>query len=164
MIACCDVDYRDPGAAAAGLWFHDWTDSTGAAEVVVPIARVAPYQPGQFYLRELPCLLAVLEKGPSADVVVLDGYVWLKDGQPGLGAHLYRALKERIAVIGVAKTRYAGAASVQEIRRGGSANPLYVTAVGIDLFEAARHIAGMHGPYRIPTLLKKVDQLCRGCA
>jgi len=164
MIACCDVDYRDPGAVAAGLWFHDWTDNTSVAEAVVPIAQVAPYQPGQFYLRELPCLLAVLEKGPPAEIIVLDGYVWLGDGQPGLGAHLYQALDERAAVIGVAKTRYAGATSAQAVRRGGSANPLYVTAVGIDLSEAARHIAEMHGLHRIPTLLKKVDQLCRGRA
>ncbi|HKH44830.1 MAG TPA: endonuclease V [Thermoanaerobaculia bacterium] len=164
MIACCDVDYHDPGAVAAGLWFDHWSDSTGKAEVVLPIAEVAPYQSGQFYLRELPCLLAVLEKGPPADLVVLDGYVWLGDGQPGLGAHLYRALNEKVTVIGVAKTRYAGVTLVRELRRRDSANPLYITAAGIDLSEAARHIAEMHGPYRIPTLLKKVDQLCRGRA
>jgi deoxyribonuclease V len=36
-----------------------------------------------------------------------------------------------------------------------------VTAVGIDLAEAARRLGEMHGPYRIPTLLKRVDRLCR---
>ena len=161
MIACVDVHYRDPGAVAAGLWFQLWPDSTSAAEVVLPIAEVAPYQSGQFYLRELPCLLALLEQGPSADILVIDGYVWLEDERPGLGAHLYRALGEKVAVIGAAKTRYAGVTLVQEVRRGTSGSPLYITAAGMDLSEAARHVSEMHGPFRIPTLLKRVDQLCR---
>ena len=165
MIACLDVHYQDPGAVAAGVWFHRWSDSTSTAEVVLRIPRVEPYQSGQFYLRELPCLLAVLEKGPPAEIVVVDGYVWLGDEQrPGLGAHLYRVLDEKAAVIGVAKTRYAGATSGQELRRGTSRSPLYITAAGMELAEAVRHIAGMHGPHRIPTLLKRVDDLCRGRA
>lgn len=162
MIACLDVHYHDPGATAAGVWFSDWPDSTSSAEVVLPIAQVEPYQPGQFFRRELPCLLAVLRGGPPADIVIVDGYVWLEDeGHPGLGAHLFQALREKIPVIGVAKTKFAGAKPVQEIRRGESLNPLYITAAGIELSEAARHIARMHGPHRIPTLLRRVDQLCR---
>jgi deoxyribonuclease V len=113
MIACLDVHYRDPGAhpeaVAAGLWFHQWQDSASAAEVVLAIEQVAPYQSGELYLRELPCLLAVLEQGPPAEIVVVDGYVWLADERPGLGAHLYRALGEKVAVVGVAKTSYPGA-------------------------------------------------------
>lgn len=161
MNACVDVHYRDPSAVAAGLWFQHWQDSASAVETVLPIPRVAPYQSGQFYRRELPCLLAVLEKGPPAETVVIDGYVWLEDERPGLGAHLHRALGEKAAVIGVAKTRYAGATFTRELRRGKSRSPLYITAAGMDVAEAAQHIAEMHGPYRIPTLLKRVDQLCR---
>lgn len=162
MMACLDVHYREPGAIAAGLWFSRWTDSASLAEAVLPIAHVEPYQPGQFYRRELPCLLAVLRAGPPADIVLVDGYVWLEDEEhPGLGAHLYRALQEKTAVIGVAKTSYPGVRHVQEIRRGRSRAPLYVTAAGIELSAAASHILQMHGPYRIPTLLKRVDQLCR---
>jgi deoxyribonuclease V len=36
-----------------------------------------------------------------------------------------------------------------------------VTAAGIDVEEAARHVAAMHGNYRVPTLLKRVDSACR---
>lgn len=163
MIACLDVHYRDPGAVAAGLWFRRWEDSASSAEIVLPIERVAPYRSGQFYLRELPCLLAVLEKGPPVEVVVVDGYVWLgAEQRPGLGAHLYQALGEKVAVIGVAKTRYPGATRAQELRRGTSRSPFYVTAAGMEVGEAARHVAEMHGPHRIPTLLRRVDQLCRG--
>lgn len=132
-------------------------------ERVLPVERAEPYQPGQFYRRELPCLLAVLATGPAMDIVLVDGYVWLADeSHPGLGAHLYRALDEKVAVIGVAKTSYPGVKLVQEIRRGDSQTPLFITALGIDLSEAADHIFRMHGPHRIPTLLKLVDQLCRG--
>jgi len=77
MIACLDVDYRDPGAVAAGLWFQRWQDSTSSAEVVLAVEQVAPYRSGELYRREPPCLLAVLEKGPPAEIVVVDGYVWL---------------------------------------------------------------------------------------
>lgn len=147
---------------AAGLWFSDWPDSAGVVERVLPVERVEPYQPGQFYRRELPCLLAVLATGPAAEIIVVDGYVWLGDeSHPGLGAHLHRALDEKVAVIGVAKTSYPGAGTAREIRRGGSQKPLYITAAGIDPAIAADHVSRMHGPYRIPTLLKRVDQLCR---
>lgn len=162
MIACLDVDYREPGAVAAGLWFQQWQDGASSAEVVLAVERVAPYRSGELYLRELPGLLAVLEKGPPAEIVVVDAYVWLDDERrPGLGAHLYRALGEKVAVVGVAKTRFSGATLAQEVRRGSSRSPLYVTAAGMDAAEAARHIAEMHGPHRIPTLLKRVDRLCR---
>jgi len=100
MITCLDVHYRDPDAMAAGLWFRHWQDSTSSAEVVLAVEQVAPYRSGELYCRELPCLLAVLETGPSAEIVVVDAYVWLADERrPGLGAHLYRALGEKVAVI-----------------------------------------------------------------
>jgi deoxyribonuclease V len=166
MIACVDVDYRASGAVAACVLFRAWDDAQGASETVIPIARVEPYEPGKFYRRELPCLLAVLEAaGGTPDVVVVDGYVWLADErEPGLGAHLYRALGGRAAVVGVAKTRFVGAGVAREVLRGTSRLPLFVTAAGMDVDEAAAHVRTMHGPHRTPTLLKRVDQLCRGRA
>jgi deoxyribonuclease V len=163
MLVCLDVDYRDNGAVAAGLLFREWADDRPTSESVVPIDRVQPYEPGQFYRRELPCLLAVLETFDiRPEVVIIDGYVWLGDEHdPGLGGHLHRAVDGKAAVIGVAKTRFLRARLVEEVHRGSSRAPLYVTAVGIDLSEAARHIREMHGPHRIPTLLKRVDRLCR---
>ena len=163
MIVCLDVHYRDPGALAAGLWFQLWTDSTSSAQVVLHIERVEPYQSGQFYRRELPCLLSVLAGvGERPEAVVVDGYAWLRDqGAPGLGAHLYEALGRAVPVVGVAKSRFAGAAAAREVLRGASRRPLFVTAAGMDADEAARHVLGMHGPYRIPTALRRVDQLCR---
>lgn len=64
-------------------------------------------------------------------------------------------------MIGVAKTHFHSATAVRPVLRGDSERPLYTTAVGMDLDQACRHIQGMHGEFRIPTLLKQVDQLAR---
>src|SRR5262249_37080476 len=99
---------------------------------------------------------------PPVQIVLIDGYVWLEENRPGLGAHLYQSLDGRVAVIGVAKTRYLGAAGVQEIARGTSKQPLYISAIGLRVQQAAEHVYSMRGPYRIPALLKRVDLLSRG--
>jgi deoxyribonuclease V len=98
----------------------------------------------------------------SPQIVVIDGYVWLGEQKPGLGAHLYDVLGQQVAVVGVAKTLFTGAEPVELVLRGRSRTPLYVTAAGMDLAEAANHIRAMHGSHRIPTLLKRADQLSRG--
>jgi deoxyribonuclease V len=163
MLACVDVDYRDHEAVAACVLFRAWADAAGAGEEVEHVAAVEPYRPGEFYRRELPCLLAVLGKVQgSLEAVIVDGYVWLGDEtSPGLGGHLYAALGGTIPVIGVAKTRFAGVRVARPVVRGTSRRPLWVTAAGLDPDTAARHVAGMHGTFRVPTLLKRVDQLCR---
>ena len=104
----------------------------------------------------------MLETFPPVDVVIVDGYVWLGDGtKPGLGAHLYQALGERTPVVGIAKTKFKGADSASEVIRGKSTRPLFITAAGMSLEVAAEHVRWMHGRYRMPTLLKRVDSLCR---
>jgi deoxyribonuclease V len=163
MIAALDVQYDDANAAAvcAAVVFTDWSDVGPQSEHVVRTTGVAPYEPGSFYKRELPCLRSILAELPLApSTIVIDGYVMLGD-RPGLGMHLWEALDRRTRVIGVAKTRFH-AATAQELLRGGSLSPLYVTAVGLDVGIAAANIAAMAGPNRIPRLLKRVDQLARG--
>jgi len=163
MLACVDVDYRTQEAVAACLLFRAWPDATSAGEKVERLHPVEPYEPGQFYRRELPCLLAVLSKVTEPlDALVIDGYVWLRDtNAPGLGAHLYEALSKAVPVIGVAKTPFLSASAAVPVFRGNSRRPLYVSAAGMEVPTAARNIQSMHGPFRVPTLLKKVDQLCR---
>lgn len=161
MIGCVDVDYRDKRAVAGGIAFRDWLDDDVVAERAVSLQGIQPYQSGQFFIRELPCLLAVLRVLPPLEVILIDGYVWLEENRPGLGAHLYQSLDRRIPVIGVAKTRYFGAENVQEITRGKSKIPLYVSAAGLSVRQAAEHVYSMGGPYRIPTLLKRVDLLSK---
>ena len=167
LIAAVDVAYGPTGAAAACVLFHAWGDAAPASAHVAAIAEVAAYEPGAFYKRELPCVLAVLRSLGDArpDVIVIDGYVWLSGGgRPGLGAHLHEALGGAAIVVGVAKTGFAGGGFAEEVRRGDSARPLYVTAAGVEPAVAAAWIRAMHGPHRIPTLLKRVDRLCRDAA
>jgi deoxyribonuclease V len=164
LIVCVDVDYRPNHAVAAGIWFREWTSDQAACEHVVQLADIAAYEPGAFYRRELPCLIAVLARGPKPDVVIVDGYVWLGAERAGLGAHLHAELARDAgfsgAVIGVAKTRFH-AAEAHALCRGESRSPLYISAIGVDAHEACARIASMHGEFRVPTLLKRVDTLAR---
>ena len=163
MLLSLDVHYTDTNATCACVVFNDWTNQSSSNQFTVIVEDVAPYQPGEFYKRELPCLLKAIEQlDQHPDTIIIDGYVWLDDqNRKGLGAYLYEALSQDVPVIGVAKNAFGDASAGTAIYRGRSNNPLWITAVGIDLENAAAHIKSMHGPYRIPTLLKLADQLCR---
>jgi len=164
MIACTDVHYGRSHAIAACLLIRNWPYDRPYLEVTEVVEQPAPYEPGGFYRRELPGLLSVLARlVEKPRVIVIDGYVWLGDeSHPGLGAYLYEALGRTAGVIGVAKTLSREGPAVRVIKRGTSLRPLFVTAAGIDLDEAARCVVELHGEFRIPTLLKRVDRLCRG--
>lgn len=168
MIACIDVGYdetesKPTTALAACVVINDWSDSVANSEHVAIIDNVEDYQPGQFYRRELPCIESVLARLPTPPThIVVDGYVWLEDqNQPGLGAYLYESLNQETPVIGVAKTPFKRALQAAKLFRGGSKRPLYVTSIGIPLEIAVDHIAAMAGSHRIPTILKRVDQMSR---
>jgi len=163
MIACTDVCYTEHHAIAGCLLLRHWADDVPSLALTDRIEQTGAYEPGRFYRRELPALLSVLEKLPRRpQVIIVDGYVWLgHECLPGLGAYLHEALGSAAAVIGVAKTVFKEGPAVRAIRRGTSARPLYVTAAGMDVDEAADQILRMHGKFRIPTLLKGVDRLCR---
>lgn len=167
MKVVLDVDYRDGDAyaVASAIAFKDWSDSSPLETVSIKISPVAPYEPGSFYKRELPCLLKALtalsaRRSEAISEIVVDSYVTLGPNHPGLGYKLYEAFNKTIPVIGVAKTHFKDAEAVQ-VLRGQSLSPLYVTAVGTDTVIAANNIRHMHGLFRIPTLLKTVDQTCR---
>jgi len=161
MIACLDVQYGQDTAHAAGVVFHDWADAAPVVEKVVTVTKVLPYVPGSFYLRELPCLLAVLKELPPVEIVVIDAYVWLVGGKPGLGAYLHAALGQKVTVIGVAKSLFCYPGNL-EVKRGKSGKSLYVTAAGVEAEQAAEWIRGMHGEFRMPTMIRRADQLARG--
>ncbi len=163
MIAAADVHYFQDWAVAGAILFEHWRSEQPVVAVRQSLAKVAPYEPGHFYRRELPCLLKVLERVKNQfEIVVIDGYVWLDDGDcPGLGAHLHQALGEKIPIIGVAKSKFKETRCAKSVLRGCSRRPLYVTTVGIEAPVAARYIQSMHGGHRIPTLLRMVDRLSR---
>lgn len=168
MLVATDVAYDEERgrARAAAVVFEAWGAAAAEREATRELAPIAPYEPGAFYRRELPCLLPLLEdlaRVVTIDVVIIDGYVDL-GASPGLGRHLARAMRTSArtpAIVGVAKTRYAGASAV-EVLRGRSRQPLFVTALGMSPEDAAREVARMEGDHRIPTILRRVDRLARG--
>jgi deoxyribonuclease V len=162
MIACLDVAYSSARANAACILISDWTSAVAALELTHEVPLPHKYESGQFYRRELPCLLAILGLLPERPaIVVVDAYVWLGPSQtPGLGGHLYAALGSMTPVVGVAKKPFRGAPAC-EVLRGRSHVPLFVNAAGMESEEAAALVASMHGPFRIPTVLKQVDLLSR---
>jgi deoxyribonuclease V len=168
VIVALDVCYRSDGSAlAAAVSFGGWSDAAPQATRLVELPKVEEYEPGDFSKRELPCLLAALagfELG-AEDAVVVDAYVDLDEaGRAGLGRKLFEALGSRAPVVGVAKTRFAGVPVSWGLARGSSKNPLYVSAAGMPMEMARAKVAAMHGPHRMPTMLRAVDGLCRGRA
>ena len=163
MFLATDVYYIDDGSAlAAGVVFSDFRSGKSVAEYAVPVLGVLPYEPGSFYKRELPCLMALLSQVEQAiDVVIVDGYVDMMPEHPGLGRHLYDVLGRTVTVIGIAKTHFAGTTAAVVVR-GESKSPLYVTTAGMEIGVAVELVQSMHGGYRIPTILGRVDALSRG--
>lgn len=145
-------------ASAAAVVFTEYSAAEPVAVYTHTLNEAADYLPGEFYRRELPAILTLLQKFDRApDELIVDGYVMLGN-RPGLGQHLYEYFDGTIPVIGVAKSRFTGASGI-EVYRGKSARPLYVTAAGMDPNVAAEKIRRMHGTHRLPTLLKRVDLL-----
>lgn len=163
MIAALDVHYSDTKASAAAVVFESWDSETPLSTYVVSTQNCGDYLPGQFYLRELQPLLAVISAiRDEITIFVIDGYCHLSaEGERGLGAHLAENLPDESTIVGVAKSRFRGSQHATEVFRGESKRPLFVTAIGLNYHQAANKIASMHGPYRIPTLLKEVDRLSR---
>jgi deoxyribonuclease V len=163
MKLCLDVGYHDDEVVTACVGFTDWPNASPVLERVLR-SRVSPpaYQSGQFFRRELPFLLDVLQRvAGTPELVIIDGHVWLDGDRPGLGAHLHESLGGATPVIGVAKRPFRNATACAPVLRGSSLQPLFVSAVGLELAVAVAGIRGMDGAHRIPTLLKRVDRLSR---
>jgi deoxyinosine 3'endonuclease (endonuclease V) len=164
MLLAFDAYYTETTTRLVAAIFDEWTDTEASEIRVWADGPAAPYQPGEFYKRELPLILKALEDfDPSTiDAIIIDGYVYLNDqGRLGLGGHLYNELNERIPVVGVAKS-YFRDNNAEAVLRGESSKPLYVTALGISAKSAADHIRSMAGSYRMPDILGAVDRGTKG--
>lgn len=161
MKAALDVHYECDRAVAACVIFQHWQDSVPVRLVRTVVPAVAPYHAGRFYQRELPCLLYVLEQADQEfETILIDGFVHLREGK-GLGHNLFETLPYHPAIIGVAKSMLKLADLYVPLLRGQSTKPLYISALGCSLDEAARLVGSMHGAYRLPTLLKLADRHAR---
>ena len=163
LYAAVDVHYPATGGARAALVAaHDPRFAEITEQRLHELAEALPYEPGNFYVRELPAILAVIaDLDAPPTLVIVDGYADLDPhGRPGLGAHLHASL--RVPVIGIAKTAFRAATHAVEVRRGAAVRPLYVTAAGLAISDAVALVTGMAGQYRLPDALRRVDALARG--
>ena len=82
--AAVDVHYPASGGARAALVLAvDQAFAEIRARKTAFVPQVAPYQPGQFFRRELPPLRAVLAGTSGIELLIIDGYVHLDpDGLP----------------------------------------------------------------------------------
>jgi len=160
MILAIDVHYKTNYAKCIGVLFQ-WNDELPQKIIEDRVYNVAEYEPGQFYKRELPCILKIIEHVDleNVEVIIVDGHVYTSPETYGLGGHLFEAINHKVPVIGVAKNGFAhNKTMVRELFRGDSQKPLHISAIGINLQDAIENIKQMHGTYRMPTLLKILDQ------
>lgn len=156
-----DVHYKKTGAKTVCAVFEKWEDKIAKSFIIKYLAEVEDYIPGQFYKRELPCIMTVLEDLDLSkiEVIIIDGFVVLDDdNKPGLGFYLYEKLNRQIPIVGVAKSGFHdNEKNVKKVLRGDSKKPLYVTAAGMDVHEAAMNVQDMFGDFRMPDILREVD-------
>ncbi|AZA54793.1 endonuclease V [Chryseobacterium sp. G0201] len=165
MIYAFDTYYYDDYANTICIAFEDWTSEKETEIFSEKTEITSDYESGAFYKRELPCILSLLNKIElkEGDIIIVDGYVTLDDdGKIGLGGYLYDALEQKYPIIGIAKNGFTTPDSQRRaIYRGESKTPLFLTVKGSDVDKMKLNIEKMYGSYRIPTLLKKLDQLTR---
>jgi len=164
MVLAIDVHYKDTYAKVVGVLFQ-WEDSVPVEVITTTINTVDDYIPGEFYKRELPCILKLLEQVTlkELEAIIVDGHVYVdNENSYGLGGYLYEALDEKVPVIGVAKNRFAKAnKTYAEVYRGTSRKPLCVSTINYKQEKAIKLIENMNGVYRMPTLLQLMDSITK---
>lgn len=164
MIAAIDIHYKETYAKAVCVIF-DWTDDVPQQVYTAKIEDVAPYIPGEFYKRELPCILKVLEQvsHEELETIIVDGHVYVdNNGKYGLGGYLWEALDKKTPIIGIAKKSFINTEKVSfPLVRGLSKNPLYISSIGISIEKTVKKVQSLHGKHRIPTILKLVDTISK---
>ena len=161
-IACFDVYYYKDYAQACSIVFQVAPGEKVISRYCTAVKPFNDYIPGEFYKRELPCLLQVHARiKETINIIIVDGYALLGNGKKGLGGYLYEALDKKIPVIGVAKTYFKGCTNCIRVYRGKSIRPLYISSIGISPNFSAKLIGSLKGEHRIPEVLKEVDSLSR---
>ncbi|WP_083342616.1 endonuclease V [Flavobacterium tructae] len=165
VLLAFDTYYFNGKAKTVCIEFNQWNQDKDYKVHSEIIDNIEDYIPGEFYRRELPCILSLLEKMDlkNIDAIIVDGYIYLDDDKKyGLGGYLYEKLNQRIPIIGVAKTNFASLnKDKKSLFRGDSKKPLFITSIGIDLDDAFTKVESMAGEFRFPTLLKELDRLTK---
>jgi len=159
-----DVHYYEDFAIVGYVLFEDEQSSEPFKVGQVRCDSVAPYISGQFYKRELPCLLKAIEDiEVPIGLIYIDANVWLGKDRKGLGKYLFDSIGQNIPVIGVSKSCFnTDTELIRPVYRKSSKKPLYVSAIGIELENACEKVKTMNGEFRLPKMIKLADSVCRG--
>ncbi|MER5783671.1 endonuclease V [Streptomyces mobaraensis] len=176
-----DVAYDDERDLVAAAAVALDTRTLRVVAEATAVGRVAfPYVPGLLAFREIPTVLAALDRLPATpDLVVCDGYGLAHPRRFGLAAHL--GVLTGLPTIGVAKNPFTFRHAPPGPARGDTAplldgdeevgralrtregvKPVYVS-VGhrVNLDRACAHTLGLARAYRLPETTRAADALCR---
>ncbi|MET8257201.1 deoxyribonuclease V [Micromonospora sp. NPDC005205] len=180
-VAGLDVAYAEGGdLLAAAVTVLD-ARTLAVVDSAVGVGRPAfDYVPGLFAFRELPALLAALDRLTTIpDLLVCDGHGLAHPRRFGLACHL--GVVTGLPAIGVAKTPLVGAWDPPSAERGGwsslrdggevvgrvlrtrdGVKPVFVS-VGhrMSLENAAAQVLALTPRYRLPETTRTADRLCR---
>jgi deoxyribonuclease V len=178
-VAGLDVAY-DADRLAAAVVVLDATDLSVRDTAVVLGTPAFPYVPGLFAFREVPALLAALEKlTVRPDVLICDGHGLAHPRRFGLASHL--GVLTDLPAFGVGKTRLLGDWAPVGPRRGDRSplidagetvgavlrtqdgvKPVFVS-VGhrMDLAGACELTLALSPRYRLPETTRAADRACR---
>lgn len=175
-----DVAYDETGGIAAAVVTLETAGLTVVEARTHRARAVFPYEPGLFAFRELPSLLAALDRlDRTPDVLVCDGHGLAHPRRFGLACHL--GVLTGLPSFGVGKTRFVGTHGTPAHGRGSSVplvdageevgavlrtqdgvKPVYVSAGHrIDLAHACRLTLALTPRYRLPETTRHADRLSR---
>lgn len=179
LIAGVDAAFPDGGrttrAAAVLMRFRDLAP---VEEVVHEQATALPYIPGLLSFRELPAIVAALQKLSTApDLVLCDGQGRAHPRRFGIACHL--GVTTGLATIGVGKSRLCGQHEEPGIEKGRAVDlldgdevigrvvrsrdrvrPLYVsTGHRVSLDTAVELVLACTPRYRLPEPIRRADRL-----
>ncbi|MBQ1044648.1 deoxyribonuclease V [Micromonospora sp. C32] len=180
-VAGLDVAYAPDGdLLAAAVTVLDAV-SLAVVDEAVCVGRPAfPYVPGLFAFREMPALLAALDRlTVRPELLVCDGHGLAHPRRFGLACHL--GLVTGLPAIGVGKTPLVGSWTGPGPARGDSADlcdegdvigrvlrtregvrPVFVSVghrMGLD--NSVERVLALTPRYRLPETTRTADQLCR---
>ena len=180
-VAGLDVAYAQDGdLLAAAVTVLDAATLDVVDEAVCVGRPAFPYVPGLFAFREMPALLAALDRlTVRPELLVCDGHGLAHPRRFGLACHV--GLVTGLPAIGVGKTPLVGSWTGPGPERGDSADlchggevvgrvlrtqdgvrPVFVSVghrMGLD--NAVRRVLALTPRYRLPETTRTADRLCR---
>ncbi|MEU8106478.1 endonuclease V [Nonomuraea muscovyensis] len=180
LVAGLDVHYVDDERLTAAVVVLDAATLSVVEQVTVPGKAEFPYVAGLFAFRELPALVAALERlTVTPDLLVCDGYGLAHPRGFGLACHL--GVLTGLPALGVGKTPFVGAHTAPAPERGAwtpivlagatvgralrtrdGVKPVYVSqGHRIDLETAAEQVLRLSPRFRLPEPIRRADHLAR---